>query len=111
MTDERLLEVRTYKLAPGQRDAFDREMRRALPMLERHGISVVRFGPSLADDDHYVLMRSYASVEERTEKTAGFYGSEEWAREHAPFVNPLLESYHTVLLSVAPNVIEALRAS
>ena len=105
--DRRILEIRTYKLVAGQRAAFDREMRRSLPMLERHGIRVVRYGPSLANDDHYVLMRAYDSVEQRTEQVGGFYGSEEWAREHAPAVDPLLETYHTVLLEVEPSVIDA----
>lgn len=106
--DRHILEVRTYKLIAGQRTAFDREMRRALPMLGRHGIRVVRFGPSLADDDHYILMRAYDSLEQRIEQVGGFYGSEEWAREHAPAVDPLLETYHTVLLEVEPAVIDAL---
>jgi hypothetical protein len=106
--DRRILEIRTYKLIAGQRAAFDREMRRALPMLERHGIRVVRFGPSLADDEHYVLMRAYDSLKQRIEQVGGFYGSQEWAREHAPAVDPLLETYHTVPLEVAPSVIDAL---
>jgi hypothetical protein len=106
--DRHILEIRTYKLIAGQRTAFDREMRRALPMLGRHGIRVVRFGPSLADDDHYILMRAYDSLEQRIEQVGGFYSSEEWARKHAPAVDPLLETYHTVLLEVEPAVIDAL---
>ena len=45
-----VLDVRTYRLAPGGRDEFDQIFREeALAMLELYGIRIVAFGGSLAD--------------------------------------------------------------
>ena len=58
------MEIRTYTLKPGSGAGFNRTfVEDALPMLERWGVDVVAFGPSLDDDDAYFLMRAYQSVD------------------------------------------------
>ena len=105
----RILEIRTYRLVAGVRAEFDRLVReRSLPMLARHGITVVRCEPSLVDDDHYVLMRSYASLAERDAQLSGFYGSSEWEEQHAPILMPLIEGFHPVLLEADEDAITRL---
>ncbi len=47
-------------------------------MLERWGVEVVAFGPSLDDDDRYYLVRAYPSLEDRQRSQDAFYGSDEW---------------------------------
>ena len=37
-------------------------------MLQRWGVDVVMFGPSLDDEDSYYLIRAYPSLEERQRK-------------------------------------------
>jgi hypothetical protein len=94
-----VLEIRTYKLVAGARDDFDRVFREgALPMLRRHGIEVVGYGPSLADDDHYYLMRAFRSVSGRARQLDSFYGSAEWKQNYEAAVMPLIETYHTVVI-------------
>ncbi|MGH3132214.1 MAG: NIPSNAP family protein [Gaiellaceae bacterium] len=94
-----ILDIRTYKLVAGTRDEFDRIFREgARPMLERHGIDVVAAGPSVQDDDHYVLIRSFASLDERREQLERFYGSEEWLESYDAQVMEMIEAYHTVVL-------------
>jgi hypothetical protein len=106
---DRVLEVRTYRIAAGKRDEFHRIFRDGVvPMLGRHGITVVGFGPSVQDEDHYFLMRAYPSVEHRQQVLDGFYGSEEWLENYEETVMPLIESYHTVVVPAAPAAIEAL---
>jgi hypothetical protein len=74
-----IVEIRTYTLKPGSGAGFHRTfVEDALPMLERWGVDVVAFGPSLDDDDAYFLMRAYRSVDERQQSQDAFYGSEEW---------------------------------
>ena len=57
-----VLDLRT-QVAPGGRETFDRIFREgALPMLDRHEIDVVGYGPSLADKEHYYLACAFASL-------------------------------------------------
>jgi hypothetical protein len=94
-----VLDIRTYKLVAGMRDEFDRIVREhSLPMLRRYGISVVAAGSSLQDDYHYVLIRSFDSLDERREQLERFYGSDEWLENYEEPVMELIEAYHTVVL-------------
>jgi hypothetical protein len=109
-----VLDLRTYKLVAQSGEEFDRIFReRALPMLQRHGIEVVGFGPSLEDADLYYLMRAFRSAALRDEQLDAFYGSDEWRDNHRDAVLSLVESYHTVVIAFTPSTaegIEALRA-
>jgi len=59
--EERVLEIRTYRILDGERDEFGRRASAVVPMLRRHGVEVVGHGPSIDDAEHYVLLRSFAS--------------------------------------------------
>ena len=74
-----IVEIRTYQLKPGSGAAFHRAVvEESLPMLERWGVAVVAFGPSLDDKDLYYLIRAYPSLEELQRSQEAFYGSDEW---------------------------------
>jgi hypothetical protein len=104
-----VLDLRTYRLVPDGRDAFDRILRdEALPMLSRAGIQVVGHGPSLADTVHYFLARAFRTRDERDEQLAAFYGSEVWQRDYEGPVMELIESFHTVVIPATPGVVAAL---
>lgn len=99
MDDNPVLEIRTYKVRAGAGAEYDALFRDGVvPMLQRHGVTVVRFGASLVDPDQYVLMRRFESVDRRAEQLSGFYGSDEWRDTFGAPVDRLLESYHTVVL-------------
>lgn len=102
-----VLDIRTYRLVPGGRDAFDRVARSVLPMLERYGIRVVACGPSADPDDHYVLIRAFSSAAEREEQLDAFYGSDEWRENHRDSALALIEDYHVVAIELTPPVAEA----
>jgi ketosteroid isomerase-like protein len=103
------MDLRTYALVPGGRQAFDRIVcEEALPMLRREGIHVVGYGPSLADSEHYFLARAFASCAEREEQLAAFYGSDEWRQSYEDTVMQLIESYHAVVIPLAPCIAGAL---
>ena len=94
-----VLDVRTYKCVPGGRDELVRIMSEgAVPMLRRHGIEVVAFGPSLRDDDHACLIRRFPSAAVREEQLTRFYGSEEWVSTYEEPVMALIDAYHTVVI-------------
>ncbi len=107
-----VLEIRTYRISGGQRDDFDRRFGEgAGPMLERYGIDVVGAGPSIEDEEHYVLLRAFASLEQRNQLEDAFYGSDEWRNVHRPGIMALIDAYHTVVLETTPEAVEGLRRS
>jgi hypothetical protein len=105
-----ILDVRMYKLVPGGRDEFDRIFREgALPMLGRYGIDVACYGPSLDDQDHYCLIRAFASVAQRDERLEAFYGSEEWRQNYRDAVLALIVDYHVATIEVTTAMRQTLR--
>ena len=109
MADDRFLEIRSYKLRPGARDRFDTIFRTgAMPMLRRHAITVIDFGPSTHDADGYYLMRAYPSLEQRTQVLDAFYGSREWLDTYDTEVMSLIDTYTTVVLPASPETLHQL---
>jgi len=106
----RVVEIRAYVLKPGTRDTLHGLfLERALPMLLRWQVDVVRYGPSLHDDNAYFLMRSYASLEERQQSQDAFYGSDEWRQGPREAIIALIESYTDTVIEVDDSTLEGLR--
>lgn len=96
-----MVEIRSYRLKPGSGTAFHRLMaEQSLPMLERWGVDVIAFGPSL-DDELYYLIRGYASAAELQRSQDAFYGSDEWREGPREPVLALIESYLSVVVPAA----------
>jgi hypothetical protein len=94
-----VIEIRTYKLKPGSGAAFHRTVvDESLPMLKRWGVDVVAFGPSLDNEDCYVLIRAYLSLEERQRSQDAFYGSDEWRHGPREAIVSRIESDISVVL-------------
>lgn len=107
-----VLDLRTYRLVPGGGERFDRIVREgALPMLQRYGIEVVGYGPSLDDGDLYYLMRAFPSADRREEQLDSFYGSDEWRQNHRESVLALIETYHAVVIQLTPTIGQALMSA
>ncbi|MGI8887203.1 MAG: NIPSNAP family protein [Gaiellaceae bacterium] len=111
MATERILEIRTYRIRDGERDEFGRRMSAATPLLERHGIHIVGQGPSIEDAEHYVLLRSFCSLEEREAQEEAFYEGAEWRSGPREGILELIETYHTVVLHSTPEAVQALAES
>ena len=96
---EAFIEIRSYTLKPGTRDAFDRLVKeQSLPMLKRWKITVLGYGPSLQEDSSYYLIRAYPSLEARQKSEDAFYGSEEWKKGPREAIVSKIISYTTVIL-------------
>jgi hypothetical protein len=94
-----VVEIRSYRLKPGSGPAFQRlVVEQSLPMLERWGVDVIAFGPSLDDDDLYYLIRGYTSVAELQRSQDAFYGSDEWREGPREAIVSLIESDISVVL-------------
>jgi len=109
--EARILEIRTYRIREGERDEFGRRMSAAVPMLGRYGIHVVAQGPSIGDAEHYVLLRSFASLEELDEQERTFYEGDEWRSGPREGILELIETYHTVVLRSTPEAVRTLTES
>jgi hypothetical protein len=111
MTAMRVLEIRTYRVRAGTRELFGRRMAAAIPMLRRCGIDVVGLCPSEADDEHYALLRSFDSLEEREVLEAAFYGSDAWRSGPREGIIELIETYHTVVVRSTRDAVGSLAKS
>jgi hypothetical protein len=94
-----VVEIRSYRLRPGSGHAFHRlVVERSVPMLDRWGVNVIAYGPSLDDDDLYFLIRGYASVADLRRSQDAFYGSVEWRDGPREAIVSLIESDISVLV-------------
>lgn len=107
---ERVLELRSYRLHPGKREAFHHLFEeRALPMLRAAGIDVVAYGPSADSAEGYFLMRSFPTLDERRRALDAFYGSPAWLAELDEKVMARIDTYHTIVVPAPASTVEALR--
>ena len=86
-------------------------MRAASALLKRYEIDVVWMGPSAADEEHYVLLRSFESLEKREALENAFYSSEEWRNGPRHGILELIDGYHTVVLHSTECAVATLAAS
>ena len=106
------VEIRSYHLKPGTREAFDRiATRQAIPMLRRWDVDVVANGPSPHDDDSYYLIRAYSSLADRQQSQDAFYGSQEWKEGPRAAILALIENFTSIVLELDAATVEALRAA
>jgi len=104
------VEIRSYNLKPGTREEFHRLfVERALPMLKRWKVDVVRYGASLHDEDSYYLMRAYASLKDREKSQDAFYGSNEWRQGPREPLLALIDNYTSIVIEMEKSTVNALR--
>jgi hypothetical protein len=106
-----IVEIRTYRVVPGELDDFVAAMNGVRPMLARYGIDVVATGPSMTADDgeHAYLIRAFPSIDERERLEESFYGSAEWRDGPRASILDRIESYHTVVLDLPDAAVAGLR--
>jgi hypothetical protein len=94
-----VVEIRTYVLRAGTGGDFHRlVVEESLPMLQRWGVDVLAYGPSLDDEDSYYLIRAYGSLAERQRSQNAFYGSDEWRHGPREAIVSRIESHSSVVL-------------
>jgi len=108
-TDSGLLEMRLFKLRPGTRAEFDRISHEGtIPMMRRFGITVLAYGPTLNDEDGYLLLRAFPSEGERVSRSQAFYASDEWETNYEAPVMAMIEDYHTAVIPATEAVLRQL---
>jgi hypothetical protein len=104
-----LLEMRLFKLHPGTREEFDRLSREGtIPMMRRFGITVLSYGPTVNDEDGYLLVRAFESEEQRVALARSFYASDEWEANYERPVTAMIADYHTAVIPATGRVLAML---
>ncbi len=110
-----ILEIRTYRLKPGDGEEFVRIMREeCLPLLARCGVRVVGCGGSLVHEDgreEAFLLRAFSSLAEHQVQEERFYSSEQWRQGPRDAVLSRLIDYHSVVVDVPEGAVVALEAA
>jgi hypothetical protein len=100
----RVIEMRTYKTKPGQRDEFVRLFRsKSVPAHEKIGMKII--GPFLAIEDPETVfwMRIFPDIASRAELKGQFYDSDLWKHDLEITLFPLLDKYDCLLIEDVEN--------
>jgi hypothetical protein len=105
----RVVEMRTYKLKPGKRQAFmDILRKRSMPEHDKIGMKIVGPWPSLEDPDLCFFMRFFPDLASRDGMKSQFYDGPLWNNELEAIVMPLIEKYDVVLVEDIENILGGL---
>ena len=106
----RLIEIRSYKLKPGEGPEFHRVVvEQAIPMLKQWGTDVVAHGFSAHEAGTYFLVRSYEDLADLNARQDAFYGSPEWRNGPRAAVVDKIESYLNTVLWLSAPALESMR--
>lgn len=104
-----LLEIRLFKLHPGNREEFDRISREGtIPLMRRLGITVVAHGPSMNNENGYFLLRAFSSEADRVKRSQALYVMPEWLENYDATVSAMIDDYDTAVMPAAPGALSAL---
>ena len=108
---KRLVEIRTYRIKPGEMDAFDHAVHtQSVPLLVQNGMDVVAYGRSDHEEASYFLVRAYASREVMEREQAAFYSSSAWKNGPRADMVDRIETYLVTLLWLSDAAIADMRA-
>jgi hypothetical protein len=100
-----IVEVRTYRLKPGQGDRFIQFFKTTTAPAQ-HSFGMKVLGPfiDLENPDVFVFLRSFPTLEGRDEMKNAFYESDLWKNELEGIAMPMIDSYSVVLTEADDNV-------
>jgi hypothetical protein len=104
-----IVEMRTYKLKPGKRQAFmDMLRERSAPEHDKIGMKIVGPWPSVEDPDLCFFMRFFPDLASRDGMKDKFYEGSLWKNELEAIAMPMIEKYDVVLVEDSENILAAL---
>ena len=101
-----IVEVRRYRIKPGQRDEFIRLFEtRLAPAQLAHGMKIL--GPliDVENPNAFIFLRAFGSLEAREELKTTFYEGELWKNELEPIAMPMIDSYDVHLTETTPGFV------
>ena len=101
-----IVEVRSYRIAPGRRSEFLEYFKaKAIPALREGGMKVVGPMTDTENPNKFVWLRMFDSIEERTRLKTLFYEGDVWKNEMESIVMPMLDSYDVILCETDPGFV------
>ena len=97
--EAKVLEIRQYRIAPGQRARFAQFFHdKTLGPQARHGITVYGQFDDLDDPNNFVWLRGFPNLIERDRRKSEFYRSALWLEELQDEAFSMIEDYSNTLL-------------
>lgn len=94
-----IIEMRTYKIKPGQRSEFLEIFRtKSMPAHAEIGMKILGPWLSIDDPDTFFFMRGFPDLASRDPMKARFYEGELWKSELEHVLMPMIERYDVVLV-------------
>ncbi len=94
-----IIEMRTYKIKPGQRGEFLRTFEsKARPGHEKIGMKILGPFLSIEDENTFFWMRAFPDLKRRQEMRDEFYEGKLWKEELEEKLMPILEKYDVVVV-------------
>jgi hypothetical protein len=94
-----IIEMRTYKIKPGQRSRFlEIFCNKSIPAHAEIGMKILGPFLSLEDADTFFFMRGFPDLSSREPMKAKFYEGELWKSELENVLMPMLDKYDVVLV-------------
>ena len=105
-----IVEIFSINLKKGTGAAFNKlYIEQSLPMQKRWKVAILTFGPSLHDEDSYLVVRRYNDLADRQQSQDSFYGSDEWKQGQREAILALIENYTTVVVPGNAALLEGLQ--
>jgi len=94
-----VVEMRTYKTKPGERDQFIKIFKsKTVPAHSDIGMKILGPFLSIEDPDTFFFMRGFPDLPSREPMKAKFYEGELWKSELENVLMPMLEKYEVVVV-------------
>jgi hypothetical protein len=98
-----VIEIRTYKIRPGQRDEIMRLLRdRLFPLHRDIGIKVIGPFPSAEDQDTFTWLRAYPDADSRDTMSETLYGGAVWKDELQGLIVPAITEHNVAVVEDVP---------
>lgn len=105
-----IVEIVSYKLHPETGPTFQKNIvNMSLPLHRSAGIDVVAFGQSLHDPESYMLVRTFASVDQMDRLLNDFYDSRAWHNGPRDGIVACVSDTHRVVCRMNNGAIKLLR--
>ena len=105
-----ILDILCLQLKMGTRKEFDKIYRElVLPLLKQWNVNVLAFGPSLHEEDTYIVVRYYKDLADRQQSQIDYYGSDDWQLGPRGQVMAYFENYATIVVAANETLIDGFR--
>lgn len=100
-----VIEIRTYRIRPGQRDEIMALLRnRLFPVHREIGIKVVGPFPSAEDEDTFTWLRAFPDGASRDSMTKTLYSGPVWKDELEGIILPAITEHTVAVVHDAPGL-------